>query len=125
METLEQQIEKVVVSMIAKHAPEIKEKSSFPTQQDWPSAVSPFEVGKPYFIRTVTYHLTGRLLAVFEHELLLDDAAWIAEDGRFAQAMETGEFSEIEPYPTGRRVIVGRGAIVDACVCPTLPRTQK
>lgn len=86
----------------------------------------PYEIGKNYFIRTVTHHLTGKLVAVHETELVLEDAAWIADDGRFAEAVEKGEFSEVEPFPAGRQVIVGRGSLVDAISIPfKLPRAQK
>lgn len=34
-----------------------------------------FEIGKCYFIRTVTYHLTGRLIATDGQFLILEDAA--------------------------------------------------
>jgi hypothetical protein len=84
-----------------------------------------WEVGKPYLIRTVTMTLTGRLVAVTPHELALEDAAWIADTGRFADALLSGEYSEVEPYPAGR-VLVGRGAVVDATVISAaLPRTQR
>ncbi len=81
-------------------------------------------VGKNYLIRTVTMIDTGRLVKVTEHELVLEDAAWIADTGRFAQAVEKAEFGEIEPFPSGQ-VIVGRGAVVDAVQIAALPRTQK
>ena len=82
-------------------------------------------VGSSYFLRTVTHHLTGRLVSIDEHEIVLADAAWIADDGRFADAMANGAFSEVEPYPAGL-VAVGRGSLVDACVWThALPRTQK
>jgi hypothetical protein len=82
-------------------------------------------IGKPIFIRTVTHHLTGRLVAVTPQEIILEDAAWIADDGRFAQAVENGEFSEVEPFPSGRRLIVGRGSLIDATEIPGIPRSQK
>ena len=85
----------------------------------------PFEIGEPYFIRTVTYHLTGTLVRVTAQELVIEHAAWIADDGRFMQAMEKGEFKEVEPYPDSQ-VIVGRGSIIDAIkVQFKLPRSQK
>src|SRR3990167_3501968 len=74
---------------------------------------SAWRIGANYLIRTVTMIDTGRLVAVTEHELVLEDAAWIADTGRFAQAVEKAEFGEVEPFPAGR-VIVGRGAVVDA-----------
>jgi hypothetical protein len=85
----------------------------------------PWQVGKNYFIRTVTHHLTGRLIQVTQQELVLQDAAWIADDGRFTQAVASGEFAEVEPFPPGLSVIVGRGALIDATVINTLPRSQK
>ena len=74
---------------------------------------SHWKIGETYFIRTVTHHLTGLLVAVTPQELVIKDAAWIADDGIFSKAMETGEFSEVEPYPDGE-VIVGRGSLIDA-----------
>lgn len=85
----------------------------------------PYKVGQPYFIRTVTHHYTGILREVYEHELVLVDAAWIADDGRFNVAVSVAEFNEIEPYPDGKEVVVGRHAIVDACVVPKVPRDIK
>jgi hypothetical protein len=88
------------------------------------NAESVWEIGKNYLIRTVTMTDTGRLVAVTDHELVLEDAAWIADTGRFAKALEGAEFSEVEPFPDGR-VIIGRGAVVDAVQINTLPRVQK
>jgi hypothetical protein len=85
----------------------------------------PYEIGKNYFMRTVTHHLTGKLIEVGPQELVLLDAAWIADDGRFSDAIKTGKFAEVEPYPEGR-LIVGRGSLIDAIVLPgDLPRSQK
>jgi hypothetical protein len=84
-----------------------------------------WEIGQPYFIRTITHHLTGRLVEVTDHELWLEDAAWIADDGRFAQAVEEGEFSEVEPFPSGLTVAVGRGSLIDAVKITAVPRSQK
>lgn len=85
---------------------------------------SAWEVGKDYLIRTVTMTDTGRLVAVTEHELVLEDAAWVADTGRFAQAVAKAEFGEVEPFPNGR-VIIGRGAVVDAVTITVAPRSQK
>lgn len=85
---------------------------------------SAWEIGKHYLIRTVTMIDTGRLVAVTEHELVVEDAAWIADTGRFSDAIKKAEFNEVEPFPDGR-VIIGRGAIVDALQIPTFKRSQK
>jgi len=83
-----------------------------------------WEIGKTYLVRTVTMIDTGRLVAVTDHELVLEDAAWIADTGRFADALKNCDFNEVEPFPDGR-VIVGRGSIIDAVQIAKSPRTQK
>jgi len=83
-----------------------------------------WEIGKIYLIRTVTMIDTGRLVAVTEHELVLEDAAWIADTGLFSSAIANAEFEEIEPFPDGR-VIVGRGSVIDAIQIKTAPRSYK
>ena len=83
-----------------------------------------FGIGKAYLIRTVTMHYTGRIVAVTESDVVLEDAAWIVDTGRYADSLLTGELSEIEPYPG--RVAVCRGAMVDfAEWIHPLPRQQK
>jgi hypothetical protein len=86
----------------------------------------PYSIGENYFIRTVTYHYSGKLVAVYDNEIVLADCAWIADDGRFADALKSGEFNEIEPYPEDEEVIIGRGSIVDAHIFNhPLPTKQK
>lgn len=57
-------------------------------------------VGKKFFFRTVTYHLTGKVKKVIGSILELEDAAWIADSGRFADALKTGKLNEVEPCGT-------------------------
>jgi hypothetical protein len=86
----------------------------------------PFEVGENYFIRTVTHHFTGELVAVHPTELVLKKAAWIPDDGRFADAVATGSFKEVEPFPADAEVIVNRASLVDALkIGFKLPVSQK
>ena len=73
----------------------------------------PYEIGENYFIRTVTHYFTGALLWVGNQELLLENVSWIADTGRFSNALKEGNLNEIEPYPEGH-VIIGRGSIIDA-----------
>lgn len=54
-------------------------------------------VGEKFFFRTVTYHLTGRVKKVIGRILELENAAWIADSGRFMQAIKNGELKEVEP----------------------------
>jgi hypothetical protein len=84
------------------------------------------EVGKSYFIRGVTHYYTGKLTAITDSDLVLDDAAWIADSGRFATALKEGpdKLNEVEPF--FKPVLVQRAAIVDITEWPhLLPRLQK
>jgi hypothetical protein len=85
---------------------------------------SPWQLGRNYLIRTVTMINTGRLVQVFDQELVLEDAAWIADTGRFADSLKSCNFSEVEPFPDGK-VIIGRGSVIDAVQIDSLPRKQK
>jgi len=54
-------------------------------------------IGKKFFFRTVTYHCTGRVVSLIGTIAQLENAAWIADSGRFADAIAKGELSEVEP----------------------------
>jgi hypothetical protein len=88
----------------------------------------PFVIGEKVFIRTITYHLTGRIIAIKDiggaSFLVLDEAAWVAFSARFTQTITNGDLDEVEPVPGIVRVSVG--AIVDVfCWEHPLPRVQK
>ncbi|MCF6304389.1 MAG: hypothetical protein L3J33_03345 [Rhodobacteraceae bacterium] len=80
-----------------------------------PSEGHPWQIGKTYLIRTVTMIDVGILTAVFPNELVIEKAGWIADTGRFSEALKTGDFSEVEPFPDGP-IIIGRGSLIDATV---------
>jgi len=72
----------------------------------------PFELGRKYLIRTVTMIQIGRLVEVFDNELVLEDASWIGDTGRFNECLKSRDVLE-EVEPADGRVIVGRNAIID------------
>ena len=87
-----------------------------------------FWVGLLLFIRTVTHHWTGRVVKIVQCGrttfLVLEEAAWIASDGRFTQAMTDGTLEEVEPVPG--LVWVNVDSIVDAQIWThPLPRNQR
>lgn len=85
---------------------------------------APYVIGRNYLIRTVTHTYTGKLLWVGDKELVLGTPAWIADSGRWMQAVQSGTLDEVEPM--NGQLIVGRGAIVDASVVEwDLPTKQK
>ena len=54
-------------------------------------------VGKKLFIRTVTYHLVGEVTKKVANFLQLKNASWVADSGRFTQAIKDGVLDEVEP----------------------------
>lgn len=55
-------------------------------------------VGNAYFFRTVTYHLVGKVVAQHGGNIIeLDDASWVADSGRFMNAIKEGKLNEVEP----------------------------
>lgn len=84
----------------------------------------PFKVGEKYFIRTVTYFATGRVKAITGHFLELEDAAWVADTGRFRQAIMDGVLDEVEPVDVPMYVNIN--SITDSFLWEKeLPREQK
>ena len=82
------------------------------------------KIGEAVLIRTVTFYYTGRIVAITDADIVLEDAAWIADTGRFSSALNTGVLGEVEPYPHG--VTVFRSCVLD--VSPwghKLPRDVK
>jgi len=81
-------------------------------------------IGEKYIIRTVTMMHTGRLVYVDDKELILEGAAWIADSGRWSDALATGTLNEIEPFDDD--VVIGRSAIIDATIWKhALPKVKK
>jgi len=75
-----------------------------------------FTPGKKILIRTVTYFQLGEIRAVGDGFIILKDASWIADTGRFNACLKEGEIEEAEPFETD--VYVSAGAIVDATEWP-------
>lgn len=101
----------------------INNQTEIPMAAKKETTLKAFEIGKAYFIRTVTYHLTGRLVAIDGQFLILEKAAWIADSGRFTQALRDGKLDEVEPVG---QAIVNNQSIVDAFPWQhDLPEVQK
>ncbi len=93
--------------------------------------VTQFEdlVGSLMFFRTVTYHLVGKVvntLADLDSNTLfleLANASWVADSGRFMQAIKEGKLNEVEPVG---KCWVNVGSITDMFPwVHELPQTQK
>lgn len=80
-------------------------------------------IGKKLFIRTVTYHLTGKVVKRIGNFIQLEDAAWIADSGRFMEAIKNGNLDEVEPVG---EAWVNLNSITDMFPWKhTLPKEQK
>jgi hypothetical protein len=75
------------------------------------SSSGPFEIGKAYLIRTVTYHQIGIIKDIDGDFLILKDASWVADSGRFGECLSKGIFNEVEYVGP---MILNKTAIVDA-----------
>lgn len=118
-------IENMTLGDAKKKLKEYKQLAQALNQPIEEPATSQFwEVGKNYFIRTVTFHYTGKLVSVSPKELVLENVAWVADSGRFHKALQTEQFEEVEMYPA-KKVLVGRGAILDAVELSKIPMESK
>ena len=78
-----------------------------------PKKQVPFKIGKKYLIRTVSYFTVGLLDFIVGDFLVMSQTSWVADTGRFSEALETGKLSEVEV--TGE-TYVNLNAVVDAFV---------
>lgn len=75
------------------------------------SVSSPFKLGVQYFIQTVTHFYVGTLVAVTPTDFVLENAAWVADTGRFNEFCAGKKPVELEPCGN---VVINRGAYVCA-----------
>ena len=68
-------------------------------------------VGKKWFFRTVTYHLVGKVEKRMGNFLVLKDASWVADSGRFMNAIKEGKLNEVEPVG---QALVNLSSVTDA-----------
>jgi len=90
------------------------------------AAMFPLQVGKNVFIRTITHYHVGRIAHLSKLGILLENASWIADSGRWHDVLKGGfpEKAEIEPFPDP--VFVSLGAVVDVTVWKhPLPNKQQ
>jgi hypothetical protein len=80
--------------------------------EEKPKPQSPLRVGNTVFVRTVTHYYVGTIEFLDATEIVLSGASWVADTGRFNNALKTGQLGEIEPFID--LVSVSRGALVDA-----------
>jgi hypothetical protein len=75
------------------------------------SSKAPLIVGEKVFIRTVTHYYTGKIKAIVGQWLILDEAAWIADTGRFHDFLKDGKCNEYEGFISDVKIPLG--SIID------------
>lgn len=60
------------------------------------------KIGDKVFIRTLTYHYTGKVIKDTGIYVELSNCCWIADSGRFYTAILKGELKEVEPIGTAK-----------------------
>ncbi len=91
---------------------------------DAPDDDGGFVMGEKVFIRTVTHYHLGKIVDVTPSFVVLTDASWIADTGRFSEMLANGTINELEPYSDNAHV--SRGAIIDHTPWRhSLPRERK
>ena len=85
----------------------------------------PWQVGKIYHVRTVTFSIAGVLEWVGDKELLFSEASWIADSGRFSDYLKGKTDSNLEVEPFKEKVIVGRGSVIDATIIEDYEKKQR
>jgi len=80
-------------------------------------------VGKCWFIRTITYHQVGRISKIIGNMFVMEDASWVADSGRFMNALQDGKLNEVKPVG---RSLISISSIVDMFPWNhPLPKSQK
>lgn len=70
-------------------------------------------ISKAIFVRTVTYHLVGKVEKIIGNLVFLSDASWIADSGRFMQFIKEGKLNEVEPVGDW---FFNLQTVVDGCI---------
>ncbi len=97
----------------------------FETSSDKPDIELIGEVGKHYFVRTVTFAYIGRLSALTSDIFQLDNATWIAATGPFGQFVRTGDTEEKDSYPCNLKINLRRALIIETFEWPSdLPDSE-
>ena len=80
-------------------------------------------INKKFFFRTITYHLVGKVVKRIGSFLQLENASWVADSGRFMNAIKEGKLNEVEPVGIA---FINLQAVTDFFPWKhDLPKTQK
>lgn len=83
IEISEETYEKIKDQLIGKESVDLKELDDL--------------IGNNFFFRTVTYHFIGKVVGRLGDILMLKNASWVADSGRFTDCIKSGILNEVEP----------------------------
>lgn len=73
----------------------------------------PFKPGEKWLFRSVTHYLVGEVVKVWGGQIIeLRNASWVADTGRFSEAMKSGKLEEVEHQE--HRCMFNAGSMVDS-----------
>ena len=70
-------------------------------------------IGGKYFFRTVTYHSLGEVVKIVGKFAYLKDASWIADSGRFNEAIKNGTWTASAEIEYIGNMFVNLDTVVD------------
>ncbi len=65
-----------------------------------------FVHGQAYYVETFGKAWVGRVCDATETEVVLENAAWVADTGRYHTFLSTGRSEQVEVEPTTQRVTI-------------------
>lgn len=77
--------------------------------------------GKYYFFRTVTMIYTGMLDYSRTDAFVITKASWIADTGKFGQAIVDCNFLDVVHYPIDKKVFIFKSSLVEVFSIEKLP----
>lgn len=68
-------------------------------EQEGGKEVNTYEdlIGSKWYFRTVTYHSVGEVKKIVGRFAYMKNASWVADSGRFMNAIKDGTLDEVEP----------------------------
>jgi hypothetical protein len=88
----------------------LREKKS---KKEGQESLLPFQVGKTYIVRTVSFANVGKLKSVVGNWLIMAAASWIADTGSWSDCLtKAHSFKMVEPFKDD--VYINLDAVIDA-----------
>jgi len=89
------------------------QKKTKEEEEEEEETLLPFQIGKSYIIRTVSFANVGKLKNIIGKWLIISAASWIADTGSWSDCLrKVDSFKQVEPFQDD--VYINIDAIIDA-----------